>query len=291
MMKFEWNRMLTAAAVAVGSAILPYGQTLAEDITGTWQMVTRLSEFDPPPLGSGDARPIQDIRGIEAMRAQGVYVTYMGDYENPILQPWASDVVKEHVDAELEEEHIVTAQEVCRASGTPGMWSIPSMLHISQNAREVALLLQRDHQVRLIHMNRRHPADLEPIWYGDSTGYWEGDTLVVDTVGQKAGTAVDIFGTPHTDEMRVTERFYLVDGENGQKYLRLHFTVNDPDTFTQPWGATITWRRPDLTGPLAQVFAAPAFLGPMLEEVCAEGNRETENPYPVEARYRYPAKF
>ena len=117
-------------------------------------------------------------------------------------------------------------------------------------------------------MNAQHPAKVTPSWYGNSVGRYEGDTLVIDTVGIKVGkySMVDWYGTPHSEALHVVERYRMLelrrqrkkassatprstmspDGmpvANPQgKYLQLHFTVEDPNVFTTKWSATMTYR-------------------------------------------------
>ena len=104
-------------------------------------------------------------------------------------------------------------------------------------------------------MNVPHSANPKPSWYGESVGHWEGDTLVVDTVGLNAKTFVDNYRTPHTEKLHVVERYRLVqDG----KVLEVNLRVEDPDTFNQPWSAIQRYRQ--------------VRQGPLEEEPCAENN-------------------
>jgi hypothetical protein len=122
-------------------------------------------------------------------------------------------------------------------------------------------------------MNQPHVAPVTPSWHGDSVGHYEGDTLLIDTVGIKLGRfdTLDRFGTPYTTALHVVERYRLLDyeiakeaQERGQKEwpriptyeidqkyqgkgLQLEFTVEDAGVFTTPWTATITYRRPTHT--------------------------------------------
>jgi hypothetical protein len=123
-------------------------------------------------------------------------------------------------------------------------------------------------------MNEPHPAQVTPSWYGDSVGHYEGDTLVIDTVGFKIGpfSAVDQYGTPFTRALHVVERYRLIEYEAARaawerggkensragqgigegwapdptdkgRGLQLHFTVEDKEVFTTPWSAAKTYRR------------------------------------------------
>jgi hypothetical protein len=89
-------------------------------------------------------------------------------------------------------------------------------------------------ETRHIHMNVPHAANPKPSWYGDSVGHYEGDTLVIDTIALNDKTFVDAYRTPHTAKIHVTERWRLID--NGDK-LEVLTTIDDPDTFNQPWQA------------------------------------------------------
>src|ERR1051325_3055953 len=86
--------------------------------------------------------------------------------------------------------------------------------------------------VRHIYLNVLHSKTRKPSWMGESIGWDEGDTLVVDTIGVKTKKVVDRFGTPHSDKLHVVERWRLI--EQGLS-LRVDVTVEDSDTFYQPW--------------------------------------------------------
>ena len=73
-------------------------------------------------------------------------------------------------------------------------------MQMLQQPDKITILYHHDHEVRHVRMNQPHPAQVTPSWYGDSVGHYEGDTLVIDTVGIKIGpfAMVDMYGTPHT---------------------------------------------------------------------------------------------
>jgi hypothetical protein len=151
------------------------------------------------------------------------------------------------------------------------------------------MVYEQDHEVRHIRLNQQHPANVKPSWYGDAVGHYEGDdTLVVDIVGIKADrpfAMVDLYGTPYSKDIHVVERYRLVDYEAAKdgierdakenrripgmrdpnyrgKYLQLEYTVDDPNVFTMPWTATITYGRGTSEWP---------------ETVCAENTHEYYN--------------
>ena len=117
------------------------------------------------------------------------------------------------------------------------------------------MIFDGDMQVRHVYMDVPHSANVKPSWYGESVGHYEGDTLVVDTIGQTTKTVVDAYRTPHSDKLHVVERWRMVD--NGDT-LEVLVTVDDSDTYNQPWQGLrryLAWEE-----------------GQLGEQICAEGN-------------------
>ena len=106
-----------------------------------------------------------------------------------------------------------------------------------------------------IYLDVPHSANVKPSWYGESVGRYEGDTLVVDTIGVTTKAFIDNFRTPHSDRLHVVERFRTIEGG---KTLQVKLHVEDPGAFTTPWSAMQIYRRVE--------------IGPMAESTCAEGN-------------------
>jgi len=202
-------------------------------------------------------------------RANGVsnYSQLVGDYTNPILQPWAADIVKKNGDLSIAGVVFPTPANQC--------WPEPASfiyknfgLQILQEPDQVTLLYEQDHEVRRVRMNQSHPADVKPSWYGDSVGYYEGDTLVVDTVGIRADrphAMLDLYGTPYTKDLHFVERYRVIDYDTAKdgldrnakenfrianspvdrdyrgKHMQIQFTVEDKGAFAMPWTATVTY--------------------------------------------------
>ena len=259
--------------------------------------------FSPPASGPGPVlnkarqRAAVDIYGRPISVTNAPIVSAggrrVGDYTNPILQPWAAEVVKKHAEAELNAGPAPNPINQCRPSGVPFVFYNLGM-EMLQRPNSITILYVYDHEVRHARLNQAHPAQPTPSWFGDSVGHYEGDTLVIDTVGIKTGpfTMVDQFGTPHTQALHVIERYRLIDYEAAKealergakenasfvrndsgviadlnskaKHLQLQFMVEDEGAFTTPWSATVIYR-PGLGA------ASP---GEWPEAVCAENPHE-----------------
>lgn len=111
---------------------------------------------------------------------------------------------------------------------------------ILQTPKVVAILFENQHTFRIINTDgRSHPSDYDPTWFGDSIGKWEGDTLVVDTIGITDRTWLDIAGHEHSDQLHLVERFQKVDSNT----IKWTVTFEDPKFFTQPWSITLPIKR------------------------------------------------
>jgi hypothetical protein len=110
-----------------------------------------------------------------------------------------------------------------------------------------------DSQVRRIYLDIAHSANPKPSWYGESVGHYEDGTLVVDTIGLNTKTYVDNYRTPHTEKLHVVERWRMVN----DRQLEATVTVEDPDTYYEPWSGLRRYRR------VAQQY---------VEDICAENN-------------------
>ena len=240
--------------------------------------------YEPPASGPG---PVTNRSRVQAGPQKGVsnYNQLVGDYTNPILKPTAADVLKKHAEISLAGDAYPTPINQCWPEPVPFILSEMGMQLIRQPDK-VTILYSRDHQVRQVRMNQSHVARVSPSWYGDSVGHYEGNTLVVDTVGIKTDrpfAMVDHYGTPYTQSLHVVERYRLLDYEAAKegleraakenarvsgasapeadpnyrgRHLQLQFTVEDEGAFTTPWSATITYGRPLLSGEWPEFICA-----------------------------------
>src|SRR5262249_34711904 len=118
----------------------------------------------------------------------------------------------------------------CWPEPPPFVMSLHFGVQIVQQKDEVMLFYLLYNTARHVRLNAAHPENLTPSWQGDSVGWDEGDTLVVDTAGIKAAplSTIDAFGTPHSQALHVVERYRLIDGEAAAEAQRKNGAVNRP---------------------------------------------------------------
>ena len=258
--------------------------TAKPDFSGVWAHPW-LPGFEA--LASGPTALVNLSRTPQGLSIQTQLV---GDYKNPILKPEAAATVRKRGEESKAAFGFHNPRNQCWPNGLPFVLSANGQ-QIFDRGDHLTIIYRVDHQVRHVRMNARHPANVTPSYYGDSVGHYEGDTLVIDTVGIKPGpfAMIDWFGTPQSPALHVVERYRLVSYEEAQdgvkraykdnvlpqfnnppvvdfksrgKWLQLTFTVEDPNVFTKPWSATVT------SGPALEPDERGATLWP--EDVCAE---------------------
>jgi hypothetical protein len=198
---------------------------------------------------------------------------HLADLNNPILQPWARDVVRKRNELVLAGKLVASPTASCWPKGVTGFLLSPMTqpMFFIQGPTEVVMILTSFNDVRHIHLTDKHSANVRTTWYGESIGRYEGDALIIDTIGLDDRTQVDGFGTPHTKELHVIERFHLI--EDG-KVLEVNIHVEDPGAFTMPWDATQRFRQYEAAVAkvpierLTQLASAPE--GPLMEMRCAD---------------------
>jgi hypothetical protein len=247
-----WSTLESAPAAQAASAF----PNFAPDPNVGWVPARpEGDEFLPPPSGPG---PVQAERGHAYIPNRGGQPTYrIADLSNPILKPWVVDRLKEANDLVRAGKVPFVPHERCWPGGVPG-WEVYTRvrpIYFLQTAKKVTMIDELDHQVRHVYMNVAHSRNVKPSWYGESVGHYEGDELVIDTIGLDDKSLVDNYGTPHTGQIHVVERFKLVDGG---KTLQATVTVDDPGAFNMAWSAVQRWRRGEVR--------------PLEELACAENN-------------------
>jgi hypothetical protein len=301
LLKFTWRELmntkplLIASAIVVGLAMPATAQqsatmigptnsstqagTSIPNLSGVWTHL--YLGLEPPISGPGPVTNRSRRNG-----ARSVY-QYVGDYTNPTLKPQAAEIVKQRGEISLTGVTLPNPTNQCWPGGVPyAFWNYA--IHLIQQPHQITILYDNN-EFRHVRMNEPHQPQAKSSWYGDSVGHYEGDTLVIDTVGVKIGpfSMVDIYGTPYTKALHVVERYRMVDHEaakeaqdRGQKEngyrpnndsgltvdpnykgkgLQVEFTVEDEGVFTMPWSGTDSYW--------------PG-LGEWQEYVCAENPNE-----------------
>jgi hypothetical protein len=195
------------------SAIVARGADANHDLSGVWNATSGLYQFaafskDEPPMTPwgkeqyGEARPSQGPHGVK-------------------LDETNDRVYK------------------CAPPGMPYIYIQLFPMQIVQTPREVIEVFEYDHIVRHIYTDgRKHPANFKPSYNGHSIGHWEGDTLVVDTIGLNGKNWLDRVGHPESTEMHILERIRRAD----ETTLQVDMTFDDPRSYTRPWNAHIVFR-------------------------------------------------
>jgi len=289
-MKRSRPKILVVAALAGAAAAFPPARMMSAaeaaaavpDFSGRYGR----NAFNFEPLPTGPQPVVNLSRMADGTSNIGQLV---GDFRNPILRPETAEIVRQKGQISLGGHAYPDASNQCRPYNPPFTLAMQLGLELLQKKDGITILYDQDDQVRRIRLNASHPQKLVPSPMGDSIGHYEGDTLVVDTVGIKPGpySMVDRYGSPVTDALHVVERFQLIDGaaardaqeryekfdgrlnaaprtldpDLSKKGLQIFVTVEDPNVFTTAWSGTVTYRR-----------MAPGM--PWLEQVCAENPNE-----------------
>src|SRR5450755_2985000 len=214
-------------------------------VGGEWTRVPG----SPPPVG-------QDPAHRYVPNNVGEQPTFrIADVNNPNLTQFAKDSLKASNNAVLAGTPMWSRSSRCWATSVPAFLLTPVQpMFFVQTPEQVMMIAQHDNDVRRIYLNVPHSENPKPSWYGESVGRYEGDTLVIDTIGLNDKTFVDNFRTPHSDKLHVTERWRLI--EDGKK-LEILMTIDDPGTFNQPWPALRQYNRVNRT---------------LSEDICSENN-------------------
>jgi hypothetical protein len=120
----------------------------------------------------------------------------------------------------------------CLPAGWTRQMNTPMPMEIMQEPNRIAILFEAWQTYKVIPTDgREHPQNLDSTWMGNSVGHWDGDTLVIDTIGFNDRTRLDTIGHPHSDQLHVIERLTRTDA----MHIGYEVTVDDPKTFTKPW--------------------------------------------------------
>jgi hypothetical protein len=192
---------------------------------------------------------------------QGKQPTFrVADTSNPNLTDFAKAELKKSNDMVHSGFAMYAREARCWASGTPVYLLNPAQPTFwLQTPTKITQVWQMDQQVRHIYMNVPHSQNPKSSWYGESVGRYEGDALVIDTIGMNGKMFIDNYRTPSSDKLHVVERYRLV---NDGKTLEANVTISDPAVLKQPLQVIHRWRKVNQT---------------IIESRCADG--EMGNPF------------
>jgi hypothetical protein len=207
------------------SARAPRAQDGKPDLSGVWT-----PELDPNALPPG-ATTVESITGFVPPRYFVDISSGMkpGDFS---MTPWAADLFRQRQAASGKNDPAAH----CQPPGVPAISATPLPYKIIQTPKVVLILYEGESVFRQVFLDsRRTVEDPQPRFMGYSTGKWEGDTLVVNTTGLTDKTWLDALGHPHSEALRLTERFRRLDVGN----LEIEVTIDDPKAYAKPFKYTL----------------------------------------------------
>jgi hypothetical protein len=228
-----------------------------------------------PPSVAAPRLPNNPYYGVNAGKpdlgglAKGMWqVPYIIDMQKqgrtpdggPVVVPFNA-LAKKLFDERTENHSKDDPEGFCLPPGIPRMMYTPYPVEIFQMPDRILFIYEGGaHVWRIIWMDgREQPKDPNPDYLGYSVGHWEGDTLVVDTMGMNDRTWLDAAGHPHGEKLHVTEKYTRPDSNT----LRLEATIDDPDYYTKPWTVVTT------------AHWAPG--QELMEYICQENNKDLQH--------------
>lgn len=229
------------------SAPAPKAADGKPDLSGLWQ-----TQAAPPELL---ARLLPGANGAGEEAPSQYFLNIFSDFkpEEVPFQPAAAAEFKKLAMNFTRESPL----SHCLPTGVPMVEIAPSPYKIIPGRGMIVMLYERDTTFRQIYTDgRKLPSDPSPAWMGYSVGKWDGDSLVVDTVGLNDRSWLDARGHTHSDALHLTERFHRIDFG----HMEVRLTIDDPKTYTRPFTVTLKQRLlPDTD---------------LLESFCSENERD-----------------
>jgi hypothetical protein len=281
------RNFVALVATAIAIPVFAGAAAPTPDLSGKW--ARNSFNFETPASGQG---PITNLRRVGADASTyimgGDPIPLVGDYKNPLLTPRAAEGVRRMGELSASGHDIPDPNNQCADFSPPFMLQMQQRLEMLQLKNEIVFIYSGDDQVRHVRLNETHPKKVTPSPMGHSVAHYEGDTLVIDTIGIKLMpyTVVDRFGTPQSEAMHVVERYRLINADEARaaqerheqtagrtggregnwpfdpdekRGLQIQVTVDDPNIYTRPWSGNLTYRRTVL---------------PWEERACAENNSD-----------------
>jgi len=248
----QWPTVLSVAAAVVLLTLVPAtGQWLKYPTPGIPRQPDGQPDLAAPTPRTADGKV--DLSGLWQPNAGGYQHNVTADLSPSEFRPWAAALTKQRVERFGRENPVA----LCLPPG-PTVRAMMAMVKIVQTRSLIVMLYESGILDRQIFMDGRALSkDPNPTWMGYSVGHWDGDTLVVESAGFNDKTWLDLTGHPHSEELRVTERFTRRDFG----HMQLQMTIDDPQAYARPF-----------TLPVDLQFVGDTEL---LEEVCNENERDS----------------
>jgi hypothetical protein len=218
------------------------------DFSGIWQNAWfvngRVTPLPVSPPGEPPAATFADV-----------FANFKGELP---LQPWAAQLKA----ARKEQNSKDNPDAHCLPMGLMQFHMHPQPRKVLQTRDVIAILYEGNSGVRQIFIDGRPlpGPDAQPWWYGYSTGHWEGDTLVIETAAFRDGGWLDIYGSPLTDQAKMTERWRRVNYGS----MQIDITIDDPKAYTKPFGLRVHHRI---------AVDGPQIDSELIEFICNENNK------------------
>ena len=198
------------------------------DMTGVWDR----PGADKEGVAYGGTRPVG-----------GKWLSGWIKWDDPVMTPWALEIFKKNRKGTTNpfEDGIteLDPSQWCYPVGPSRAFTNTQPFEIIQQENRVTVLYEKDHTVRTVFTDGRgHPPDMPFTWMGHTTGKWEGDTLVADTVKIRPETWINHIGYPKSEQMHMVERFHMVD----KNTLQIDTTFDDPKAYEKPWTEKKTYK-------------------------------------------------
>jgi hypothetical protein len=256
-------RTLAAAGIALSLTGAADAQFVDEWLKHPWKNMPRTADgkvdLKAPVKRTADGKP--DFSGFYMPRDFSKLLSIAGNRPNDIpLQPWARELYQQRI-ADNGKDHPGVS---CLPSGIPEKLSIPDGLKVVQTPDLIVFLYESRTIYRQVFLDGRSlpnvkADDFQPSWMGFSVGKWDGDALVVETIGSNGQAWLDMRGLPGTEELRVTERYTRTT----LGAVDIDVTIDDPKAYTKPWSFKVTWNLvPDTD---------------LIESICEENNKDKEH--------------
>src|SRR5215467_1846599 len=225
-----------AAATLIVATVVPSAQWDPYPMKNVPRLPNGKVDLQAPARRMPDGHP--DLQGFWMPTPLVKYLLNLAADMKPEeipLRPWAKALYQERIDNNGKDHPGVS----CLPSGIPEKNNIPDGLKVVHTPDLLIFLYESRTIYRQVFTDGRSlPKDAEPTWMGYSVGHWEGDTFVVETIGQNGKTWLDMRGLPGTEALRVVERYTRPT----IGIINIDVTIDDPMAYTKPWNVKLSWK-------------------------------------------------